>query len=191
MDFRPIAGVVWYAVGRFYEAADGLQQDLGYFALLRGITGPLFSGPVGEATAHFTFRAEPFRATAIQNGDLSVTLDATGSFSLFFNPEPCGDFTRPDTFSRGQRIATFRRLYSAVGTSVGPVATNLFSAELQSSADFTFRGRSWNLARDIPQGITQFGTASTAELPSVPGFPKVKAFVGSAMALGGNVNPGA
>lgn len=184
MNLHPIAGVVWYAVGRFYEAPDGKQLDLGYFAHLGGIA-PLFKGPPGEATAFFTFRAEPFRVQTLQNGDLELSLDATGGFTLYLQREPCGDFSNPDTFSRGEPIATFERFSTAVGTSVGPLSLNLFSAVLRSSRDFTFGGRTWNLASLVPEGITQLGTASTTALPPPPGYTTVRAFVGSAMALGG------
>ena len=188
MDFRPIAGVVWYAVGRFYEAADGTLEDAGYFLHLGGVEGPLFTGMPGEATACFTFRSEPFRLEgSVKNGDLSVSLDATGGFSLYFNAEPCGDWSRPESFSRGKRIATFERLFTAVGTAVGPVGSNLFTAALRTSEDFHFGGRTWNLGRYMPRGITQMGLGSTTPLPGIPGYSKVTAFVGSAMALGGNV----
>jgi hypothetical protein len=186
MELHPTAGVVWYAIGRFYEAQDGSLQDLGYFAHLAGIA-PLFNGPPGEGSAFFTFRAEPFTAQKFQNGDLSVSLDTTGSFTLYLNREPCGDFSRPETFSRGEPIATFQRLSTVVGTSVGPLGTNLFSAALRSSATFHFQGRSWNLERLLPHGITQLGVASTTAMTPPPGFKTVTPFVGSAMAVGANV----
>ncbi|HZI05903.1 MAG TPA: hypothetical protein VEZ71_17870 [Archangium sp.] len=125
MDLHPIAGVVWYAIGRFYEVQDGSLQDL--------------------------------------------------------------DFSRPETFSRGEPIATFQRLSSVVGTSVGPLGTNLFSAALRSSTPFHFQGRSWNLERLLPHGITQLGVASTTAIPPPPGYKTVTPFVGSAMAAGGSV----
>ncbi|MCY1075069.1 hypothetical protein [Archangium lansingense] len=184
---HPIAGVIWYAVGRFYEAQDGSLQDLGYFAHLGGIQ-PLFnSHHPGEASAFFTFRSEPFTARKLHNGDLSLSLDATGSFTLYLNREPCGDFSRPETFSRGEPIATFQRLSAVVGTSVGPIGTNLFSAALISSSTFHFQGKDWNLERLMPHGITQMGVASTTVITPPQGFKAVTPFVGSAMAVGGNV----
>jgi hypothetical protein len=183
MHLPPIASVVWYAIGRFYESQDGKSRDLGYFAHLGGIE-PLFAGPPGEATAFFTFRAEPFTSQTLQNGDLSVSLEARGGFTLYLNREPRGDFSKPDTFSQGEPIATFERFSLVVGTTVGPIVNNLFSAALRSSVDFTFEGRTWNLANLIPQGITQLGMASSTEIPPPPGYTKVIPFVGSAMALG-------
>ncbi|MBZ4333381.1 hypothetical protein [Corallococcus sp. AS-1-12] len=183
-----VAGVVWYAIGRFYEALDGTVQDVGYFAHLGGVEGPLFNGPPGEATAFFTFRAEPFTPQHLTNGDLTVALDPVGRFTLYFNPEPRGDFSAPESFAVGQPIATLQRLSTVVGTAVGPLSSNLFSAVLCSSEDFVFRGRTWNLGRFLPRGITQLGTGSTAALQPTPeGYRSVTAFVGSAMALGGEV----
>jgi hypothetical protein len=184
MELR--GGVIWYAIGRFYEAHDGTLQDLGYLAHLGGMA-PLFKGPPGaapgEGSAFFTFRSEPFKAQTFQNGDLVLSLDPRGRFTLYLNREPRGDFSRPDTFSQGEPIATFQRLSTVVGTSVGPLSTNLFSAELLSSADFHFQGKTWNLRHFIPSGITQFGTGSTTALPAPHGYTKVTAFVGSAMVL--------
>jgi hypothetical protein len=183
-----MGGVVWYAIGRFYEAQDGTFQDLGYLAHLGGIS-PLFREAPGEVpnegAAFFTFRSEPFRVQTFQNGDLSLSLDPKGRFTLYLNRDPRGDFNHPDTFSHGEPIATFQRLSSVVGTSVGPVSTNLFSAELVSSKTFFFQGKSWNLRNFIPQGITQMGTGSTTALTPPPGFTKTTAFVGSALVLGG------
>ena len=143
-----------------------------------------FRHPHPSTLAFFTFRSEPFSAQTLQNGDLQVSLDATGRFTLYLHREPCGDFSRPDTFSRGEPIAVFERVSTVVGTAVGTLASNLFSAALISSRDFSFGGGTWNLARLVPQGITQLGTASTTALPPPPGYKTVRAFVGSALALG-------
>ena len=45
--------------GRFYATAEKVVRDAGYFLHFQGIDGPMFSGPRGEATAHFTFLARP------------------------------------------------------------------------------------------------------------------------------------
>lgn len=52
--------------------------------------------------------------------------------------------------------------------STGPVVTSLFSAVLVSSSDFTFGGRSYNLATIWPRRIANFGTGSTSPLGAQP-----------------------
>lgn len=189
IDSHPVGSVIWSAVGRFYEAADKTLQDLGYFVYLGGVEGSLFEhGHPHEAEAFFTFRSTPLRIHKIENGeDLWVSLDTTGSFTVYYNPKPCGNFAHPETFSQGQPIATFSRLHTAVGTTVGSMGTNVFTAALRTSADFSFHGKTCNLKHLVPHGITQFGTSSSLALTAPPGFTQVTAFAGTAIVLGGNV----
>lgn len=114
----PTARVAWYVTGRFYEDGQGLLQDLGYFLYLRGVEGDLFNGgAIGESTALLTFRSEPFQAQSVANGDISIGLDAVGSFSIYRNPGGAS-FNEPDSFSRGEVVAVFRRASVVMGETL-------------------------------------------------------------------------
>ncbi len=188
------AQLAWYAAGRFYEANDGMLADYGYFLHLPFVDAPLFDGERGETTAHFSFAAQPFKATGLQNGTLSLGLDPVGEFSLYLQRRPAGTFDDPTSFAAGECIATFRRTSLVVGTTVGLsangatvplVGTNVFSARLIASTPFEFGGGRHDLAQHLGHGVTQFGTAS--ETPIVPppkGYKLVLPFTGSAIALG-------
>ena len=185
------AELAWYATGRFYETDKGELADYGYFLHLPFPGVPLFDGPRGETTAHFTFAATPFQARAAENGALKLGLDPVGEFSLYLQRQPAGTFDDPASFARGERIATFRRTSRVVGTTVetsagqGLVGTNVFSARLLSSAAFGFGGGRHDLAHHIGRGITQFGTAAAAPITPAPaGYKLVLPFTGSAIALG-------
>jgi hypothetical protein len=188
------ASVAWYVTGRFYSAPDKTTQDLGYFLHLQGITGELFDGPPSEDKAFFTFRSAPFKARPVTNGDLSLGLDSVGEFTLYLKRHPGASFDKPDSFSDGEPIATFRRVSVVLGTtfntpkkegSGGLLSLNVFTASLISSREFEFRGVRYDLGRLLPHGITQWGDASpTPLLPVPPGFDQAFAFVGSAIALG-------
>lgn len=190
--------VAWYVTGRFYAARDGTLLDAGYFLNLQGIDGPLFSGPPGEGTAHLTFLAEPFTAIDLQNGDLTLGMDAVGDFAVYFNPEPGSTFTDPATFGAGEEVARFRRVAIVTGATVGTgladtplFSLNVFSARLVSSRPFELGGRSYDLGRLLPNGITQWGTAAAAAISDAdaPGYTTVIPFVGSAVAIGGAPPP--
>jgi len=88
------AELAWYVTGRFYSVTDGTLADYGYFLHLAGIEAGLFNGPPGEATAHFTFAAVPFRAGGISNGALSLALDPAGDFSLYLQRTQAPSMTR-------------------------------------------------------------------------------------------------
>jgi hypothetical protein len=191
------ASVAWYVTGRFYVSSDGkTEQDLGYFLHLEGLQGPLFTDMknMSEATARLTFRSAPFTASTVTNGNLSLSMDVVGDFSLYLKGEKHvgASFDRPDSFSDGQRIATFRRAsVVAGGAFVGMPAThralslNVFTARLVWSTEFDFEGQRYDLRRLLPHGITQWGEAGpTVVTPPPKDFSSVLPFFGSAVAVG-------
>ncbi len=185
MTVLPPAELAWYATGRFYESHDKSLADYGYFLHLPWLGVSLFDGARSETTAHFTFAAEPFKAHYLENGSLTLGLDPVGSFSLYLQRRPAGDFDDPASFARGERIATFRRATLVVGTTVGTaVGNNVFTARLVESRPFEFEGRQHDLAEHLGRGITQFGTAGTTPITPPPkGYTLVLPFTGSAIAL--------
>ena len=187
----PTARVAWYVTGRFYEDAKGLLQDLGYFIYLRGVQGDLFDGgSIGESTAILTFRSEPFQAQSLTNGNISIGLDAVGSFSIYRNPGGAS-FNDPDSFSRGEVVAVFRRSGVVMGETLSSpilgglaLSMNVFSADLIESAPFEIQGVRYDFRDLLPDGFTQFGTASANGLAVFPPYKRVVAFTGSAIAAG-------
>lgn len=163
-----VGEVAWYATGRFYKQGDSLF-DVGYFLHL-GDYGPMFNNHApGESSAHFTFSTVPFTAKTAHNGLLDIALDPTGTFSIFFNEEPCATFDDPSSFAQGQCIATFERVSVVAGVSIKEFAFNVFTARLVWSAPF----KHGDLRETIPYGVTQWGTAAGSS----------HAFVGSAILI--------
>jgi hypothetical protein len=184
--------VAWYVTGRVYLDSQGKLQDLGYFLHLEGVQGSLFNqGSTGEATARLTFRSEPFAAQSVTNGNITIGLDTRGKFSVYLNPEGGGDFQDPDSFSRGTRVAVFRRTSVVMGQTLSSpvlgglaIASNVFSAELVDSAPFSLDGELYDFRDLLPDGITQWGTMNANPLPTLPPFIRIAAFTGSAVAAG-------
>lgn len=178
----PSARVAWYALGRFWNADPAGQQvfDAGYFAHfdLDGAAVFVPGRPLGPGAAHFTFSSEPLAVTPLQSGPLTVSVDTVGSFWVYYQREPQGDFAKPDSFAKGQRIARFRRPFLVVGAKLGDVGLTTFTAELVESSPFEHGGRMFDLGQRLPQGITQWsvGTGSTVETEAT--------FLGSAVAIG-------
>jgi hypothetical protein len=109
-------GLVAHYVARLYiDPATGQGQCVGYFTDIAGITASLFSAIPREDTAYFTFRSDMFQLSPLQaNGDLQPDLFSAGSYAIYFNRQPTGDWSDPGTFSSGQPIATFKRPESFV-----------------------------------------------------------------------------
>jgi hypothetical protein len=167
-------------------------QDLGYFLHLEGVRSALFNdGPIGEATARLTFRSAPFDAQTATNGNISIGLDVEGDFSVYLNPAGGGDFQDPDSFSRGKRVAVFRRTSVVMGATLSSptlggfaIAMNVFSAELVESTPFVLDGVPCDLRELMPHGITQWGTMNADPLAVFPPFTRIAAFTGSGVAAG-------
>ncbi len=184
--------VAWYVTGRFYAGADGTLLDAGYFLHLQGIEGELFTGKAGEGTARFTFLADPFTSSPVQNGDLSLGMDAVGEFAIYLNRQPAATFDDPASFGAGEEIARFRRVAVVTGTTLGTGAAdqpvfgmNVFSARVVASRVFELDGRRYDLRRLMPNGITQWGTSAATPTGAVAHYHTVLPFVGSAIAIGG------
>jgi hypothetical protein len=190
--------VAWYVTGRFYAAEDGTLLDAGYFLYLQGIDGELFGGEPGEGTAYLTFLADPFTATNVVNGDITLGMDAVGDFAVYLNREPGATFSDPASFGAGEEVARFRRVAVVTDATLGGGAKdrplfslNVFSASLVSCREFELGGRRYDLGRLMPNGITQWGTAASAPIAGgLPGYTAVVPFVGSAIAIGGERRPG-
>jgi hypothetical protein len=187
-DGIPASALFSHFVGRvLVNPSNGATTVVGYFTDLEGIAGPLFDGAPSEATAFFTFRTNAGGGSSKilpTNIDLAVSLPGSGTYSMYFNPVPNGNWSSPDSFSSGQVVATFQRT-TINSISVGPVNTQIFSSELVSSADFTFLGKTYNLNRIVPNGLANYHLGSNTPASSgVADFPLAFAFAGSAVALG-------
>lgn len=188
--------IAWYVTGRFYPGPNDTAFDCGYFLHLAGIA-PLFAGEIDVPNAHFTFAAEPFKPGGIRNGALSLALDPAGEFSIYLQREPRGRFDDPASFAAGERIATFRRVGMVVGVELATgqlgasqrlLSNNVFSAALVWSTEFDWAGRSFDLGRLLPHGVTQWGTAAAAApTTDAPAEDAPVPFVGSALAIGAQV----
>jgi hypothetical protein len=190
-DTIPAGALFSHFVARvLVNPSNGTAMAVGYFTVLERIAGPLFDGAPSEATAFFTFRSDVGPPSTIlpTNIDLAVNLGSAGTYGVYFNSAPNGNWSSPDSFSSGQLIATFQR--TTINTiSVGPVNTNVFSSDLVSSSDFTFRGKTYNLNRIVPNGLTNYQLGSNTPAASgVADFPLAFAFAGSAVAVGGKLS---
>lgn len=165
----------------------------GYFPTIHGLPGLLFSGAPGEATAYFTWSLDAAGGIIVQNGDpkdptstQAAVLPVGHTLNVYFNANPNQSWDAPATFSTGQLVATFK---SGTGTQTGagPVALVTQSYVLVSSADFSFKGQTYNLAKLLPYGFTSLALSSNIPLgnpnPAVP--PLTFTAAGSGFAMGG------
>ena len=182
----PASRVVWHHVARaLLSPGTGTGQVIGYLSQIDGVTTSLFSGTPGESTAFFTFRTDTFSLTPLaNNGDIQLTLLSPGALNVYFNPSPANDWSKPNSFSTGQLVATFSRAETML-IAFGPLQTDSASFELESSQDFTFMGQKLNFKTLAPHGFTLTNTASsTVIVTGIANLPIAFAFAGHAVAIG-------
>lgn len=176
--------VAFYFVGRaLLNPSTGQGLVVGFLTDIKGISGPLFSGTPSEASAFFTFRSDVFSLRPLNvDGDLASTIVSSGTFSVYLNSSPHGDWSNPDTFSSGQLIAKFARGETLL-IQVGSISQHVLTEKLLSSQEFTFGGRDYTLGSLVPGGVTLNEFISNNPLQGVSSFPVALAFGGNSIAI--------
>lgn len=151
----PANQVVWAHTGRIYlNPYTGSAVYVGYLTHLNGITSSLFAGAPGEATAYFTFSTDVLSLTPIaSNGNVSLSFVSAGTFNVYYNANPNGDWGNPSTFSSGTLIATFVRGES-LSAQLGSIGLHSLSETLESSHAITFNGQIIDFKHLTPNGVT-------------------------------------
>lgn len=139
-----------------------------------------------ESTAYFTFRAKLSLSSLPDNGDITLLLGSAGTYDIYYNSRPNGDWNNLDSFSSEQLIAHFRRPeFLALQFNTFSFNTHAITETLLASQDFSFNGHKYNLKRLIPGGVTLYNYVSTTLLSPVAGFALVQAYAGHGVAVAG------
>jgi hypothetical protein len=190
----PSSAVACYFVGRFYLDTSSFQGEVvGYFTDISriGASDSLFNGSPSEQTAFFTLRSDMFSLTSLPaNGDLGLFLVSAGTYNIYYNPTPNGDWSDPDTFSGGQKfpgqpIAQFTRP-EVLDLEFEAISQHMITETLVSSQSFTFKGHKYNFSAIAPGGVTLYNAISNTPLPGVAGFSIVLPYAGTCVAVANN-----
>lgn len=159
----------------------GHAFTIGYYTYIAGLPQPLFSNPdtVGEATAYFTFRSEPYSFSTFPDENILVRTVSPGFLiKLYYNQTPDQTFDNPDTFSDGQLIATFK-VVTSLATRVENEANQQASLRLMSAQPFWFHGKRYTIRTIVHGGVTLISAGSA--LPVDDSYTAF-AYAGSAFA---------
>jgi len=118
----PASAVACHFVIRAYlnigADGQGVAEVAGYITDVPGISDSLFNGSPSENTAFLTFRSDLVTLTPLPpNGVVNLERVSAGTFNIYFNSVPNGDWGDPNSFSSGQAfpgqpIAHFMRRQS-------------------------------------------------------------------------------
>jgi len=181
----PTNAMVWQHVGRLYlDPNTGKAVYAGYLAHLYGITSSLFNGSPSESTAYFTFSTDVLSLTPMpSNGNMALSLVSAGTFNVYYNTNPNGDWNNPATFASGKLVATFTRTESLFPV-IGAFGVHNLSESLLSSQGFTFNGQGLNFSHIAPHGITFVQFADMTPIAGIAQYPVAFSAVGTTTAVG-------
>jgi hypothetical protein len=184
-SLTPTTAVVWQHVGRLYlDPNTGKAVYAGYLVHLYGINSSLFNDSPSESTAYFTFSTDVLSLTPMpNNGNMALSLVSAGTFNVYYNTNPSGDWNNPATFASGKLVATFTRSES-VFPVIGAFGVHNLSESLLSSHSFTFNEQTLNFNRIAPHGITFSQFADMTPLAGIANYPVAFAAVGTTTAIG-------
>jgi hypothetical protein len=178
----PVGIIAGQAVGRVNLDKNLNTEVLMYFPAIEGIGTHLFNTNLFNETesvknAFFTARSNKFSGTALVNSTVGILLLAKNSdrivMNVYYNPNPDRDFSKPETFSDGQLVGSYPVSAGSTTLVGGANASFVYSAQLESSADFEFRGQTFN-GRNLLPAFSVFlnGSAPTslAALTGESGF---------------------
>jgi hypothetical protein len=168
----PLGIIAGQAVGRVILDGSLNTEVLMYFPAIEGIGTNLFNGTPGVRTAFFTARSNKFSGLALVNANVGILTLAPGSerivMNVYFNPNPDRDFSRPESFSDGQLVGVYPVSAGSTTLVEGANSTFVYSAQLDTSSEFTFRGRTFN-GRNLLPAFSVFLNGSASFIPALQG----------------------
>jgi hypothetical protein len=165
-------------VGAVFNASPSASIQYGYLSFVNGLVNVFSGSPQNETTALLTFFSDTQTVRVINNGPLRV-VNRVGTFTIFFDNAPNGDFTNPDSFRDGTPVMTGSLRHQVILNTATNTFTTVFVITVISATPVRVDGHgSWFGQPGQKFRLTVSGQAST----SGPGQ-----FVIAGYATGGNL----
>jgi len=132
-------------VGQFINSGTSSQQ-FGYLSNIRGLN-QIFTGmPQNETTAMFTFYTQATTVSTITNGSVRV-VHRVGTTTIYFNPNPAGDFNNPSSFQQGTPISVSNYSQQVVVDLATGSFTTAHLNDITATTPFWLNGAQYQLGQ--------------------------------------------
>jgi len=119
-------------IGQVINSSATTSIQFGYIDYVNGIDTSIFSGsPQNEATALLTFYSDTVTTGVINNGSMRV-INRVGTFTIYLDSTPDGDFSNPDTFRDGAPVMVASLRHQVIIDTVTGSFTATFSLTITS-----------------------------------------------------------
>ena len=92
-------------IGAVSNPSPSTSIQYGYLSFVNGLDNVFSGSPQNETTALLTFFSDTQTVRVINNGPLRV-VNRVGTFTIFLDNAPNGDFSNPDSFRDGTPVMT-------------------------------------------------------------------------------------
>ena len=117
------------------------------YGYLSGVEGlPVGAKKEDESSAAFTIVIEG-QVTDLEQGGSAFTVGSEGALRVFFAPQTKRSFAQPDSFRRGEEVATYKLKRYVFFDAIADLLQDRSFASLISSKSFVFKGMALDLQR--------------------------------------------
>ena len=160
----PESDVSMEVVGAVFNASPAASIQYGYISYINGLDNIFSGSPQNETTALFTFYSDTSTARVINNGPLRV-VNRVGTFTIYVDNTPDGDFSSSDSFRDGTPVMTGTLRHQVVVNTIDNTFVTTFVITITSS-DFFLSADGQSVAALGRRGqklrLTVFGQPSTS-----------------------------
>jgi hypothetical protein len=132
-------------VGQFINSGTSSQQ-FGYLSNIRALNRIFAGTPQNETTAMFTFYTQATTVSTITNGSVRV-VHRVGTTTIYFNPNPAGDFNNPSSFQQGTPISVSNYSQQAVVDLATGSFTTAHLNDITATTPFWLNGTQYQLGQ--------------------------------------------
>lgn len=134
-------------IGQVINASATTSIQFGYLNYINGIDAPIFSAATqNEATALFTFYSDTMTTGVINNGSMR-TIERVGTFTVYLDNTPDGDFSNPDSFRDGAAVMVASLRHQVIIDTVTGSFTATFSLIVTSIDVFRLGNENLHLGK--------------------------------------------
>ena len=149
-------------IGQVFNPTPTSSTQCGFLSYINGIDNVFAAGAQNETTALFTFYNEATNTLVVNNGP-QRTINRVGTFTIYLDTAPNGNFSNPDTFRDGMPIITGTYRHQVVLDTTDTTFTATFVLTITSVARFTLNNESYFLGKAGQKlRLTVFGRPNTA-----------------------------
>ncbi len=123
-------------IGQVINPSATSSIQVGYLSYVNGLESQVFTGtPNNETSALLTFYSDTVTSRVINNGSIR-TINREGTFTIYWDSAPNGNFSDPNTFRDGVPVLTANLRHQVIVDTVTSSFTATFVLTVTSADQF-------------------------------------------------------